>query len=82
MMPGLSILSLRFEVVDDRPDWPVVRVLVDGRDPFAAVAPGWRGFDPAEILGPDSPLLPADQGGAWRCTAARAGSPAAVSSLP
>jgi hypothetical protein len=49
MMPGLSLLSLRFEAVDDRPDWPVVRVLVDGRDPFAAVAPGWRGFDPAEI---------------------------------
>jgi hypothetical protein len=61
MMPGLAVLSLRFEVVDDRPDWPVVRILVDGRDPFAAVAPGWRGFDPAEILGPDSPLLPADQ---------------------
>lgn len=59
---GLSVLSLRFEVVDDRPDWPVVSVLVDGRDPFAAVAPGWRGFDPAEILGPDSPLLPADRG--------------------
>jgi hypothetical protein len=59
---GLSILSLRFEVVDDRPDWPVVSVLVDGRDPFAALAPGWRGFDPAKILGPDSPLLPADLG--------------------
>jgi hypothetical protein len=62
MMPGLSVLSLRFEVIDDRPDWPAVQVLVDGRDPFAAVAPGWRGFDPAKILGPDSPLLPADQG--------------------
>jgi len=48
---GLSVLSLRFEVVDDRPDWPVVRILVDGRDPFAAVAPGWR-FDPAKILRP------------------------------
>jgi|GEM_PF-2323516 hypothetical protein len=59
---GPSVLSLRFEVVDDRPDWPVVSVLVDGRDPFAAVAPGRRGFDPAKILGPDSPLLPADQG--------------------
>jgi hypothetical protein len=59
---GLSILSLQFEVVDDRPDWPVVRVLADGQDPFAAVAPGWRGFDPAKILGPRSPLLPADQG--------------------
>jgi len=30
---GLSVLSLRFEVFDDRPDWPVVSVLVDGRDP-------------------------------------------------
>ena len=59
---GLSSLSLQFEVVDGRPDWPVVRVLVDGQDPFAAVAPGWRGFDPAKMLGPRSPLLPADQG--------------------
>jgi hypothetical protein len=59
---GLSTLSLQFEVVDDRPDWPVVRVLADDQDPFAAVAPGWRGFDPAKILGPSSPLLPADQG--------------------
>ena len=61
-MPGLSVLSLRFEVIDDRPDWPVASVLVDGRDPFTAVAPGWRGFDPAKILGPGSPLLPTDQG--------------------
>lgn len=59
---GLSILSLQFEVIDDHPDWPVVSILVDGRDPFAAVAPGWRGFDPAEMLGPRSPLLPADRG--------------------
>jgi hypothetical protein len=58
----LSILSLQFEVIDDRPDWPAVRVLVDGRDPFAAVARGWRGFDPETILGPGSPLLPADLG--------------------
>jgi hypothetical protein len=28
-----------------------VRLLADGRDPFAAVAPGWR-FDPAKILRP------------------------------
>jgi hypothetical protein len=59
---GLSILSLQFEVPDNHPDWPVVRVLADGRDPFAAVAPGWRGFDPAKMLGPRSPLLPEDQG--------------------
>jgi len=57
-----SILSLQFEVVDDCPDWPVVRVLVDGRDPFATIARDWRGFDPAKMLGPRSPLLPADQG--------------------
>lgn len=57
-----SILSLQFEVADNRPDWPVVRVLADGRDPFVAVAPGWRGFDPAKMLGPRSPFLPADQG--------------------
>ncbi|HET9893921.1 MAG TPA: hypothetical protein VFQ44_03205 [Streptosporangiaceae bacterium] len=59
---SLSVLSLRFEVTGDRPDWPVARILVDGQDPFAAVAPGWHGFDPATILGPRSPLLPADQG--------------------
>jgi len=59
---GLSILSLQFEVVDHNPDWPDVRIFADGRDPFAAVAPGWRGFDPPEMLGPCSPLLPVDQG--------------------
>src|SRR5215813_2841054 len=72
----LSILSLRFEVADDRPDWPVVRVLADGQDPFAAVAPGWRGFDPAEILGPHSPLLPVDQGrrvAVYRCSCGEPG---------
>jgi hypothetical protein len=47
-------LSLQFEVADDRPDWPVVRVLADGQDLFALAAPGWRGFDPAEMLGPQA----------------------------
>lgn len=59
---GLSVLSLRFQIVDNHPDWPVVSVLVDGHDPFAAAASGWRGFDPEKMLGPDSPLLPADLG--------------------
>lgn len=49
-------------VADDRPDWPVVSVLVDGLDPFAAAASGWRGLDPAAILGPGSPLPPAEPG--------------------
>lgn len=59
---GLSLLSLDFEVANGRRDWPAVRILVNGKEPFATVAPGWRGFDPAEVLGPRSPLLPADQG--------------------
>jgi hypothetical protein len=59
---SLFVLSLKFEVVDDRPDYPVVRFLVDGRDPFAVAAPGSLGYDPAKILGPRSPLLPEDQG--------------------
>ncbi|SEF18903.1 hypothetical protein SAMN04488561_6974 [Jiangella alba] len=38
----------------------MVQVLIDGKDPFADAAPGWRGFDPADVLGRRSPLLPAD----------------------
>lgn len=57
-----SVLTLEFEVLDDRPDWPVVSIRVDGADPFAGVAKGWRGFDPDKILGSDSPLLPVDNG--------------------
>jgi hypothetical protein len=71
----LSTLSLQFEVPNN-PDWPVVRILADGRDPFAAVAPGWQGFDPAKILGPRSPLLPADLGrrvAVYRCSCGTAG---------
>jgi hypothetical protein len=59
---GLSVLSLRFQVLDGRLDWPVVQVLVDDADPFAEIAPDWRGFDPAMMLGSRSPLLPEDQG--------------------
>jgi hypothetical protein len=42
--------------------WPVVTFLVDGREPFADSELGWSGFEPSEILGADSPLLPADGG--------------------
>lgn len=60
---GLSILSVQFEVVDnDRPDYPVVRFIVDGRDPFGVAAPGSLGYGPALMLGPRSPLLPKGQG--------------------
>jgi len=71
-----SLLTLRFQVLDDRPDWPVVEVLVDGAHPFAGVAPKWRGFDPAKMLGPQSPLLPVDHGrrvAIYRCSCGEAG---------
>lgn len=70
------VLSLQYQVLDDRPDWPVVKVLVDGLDPFEIVAPGWRGFDPAEMLGDTSPLLPRDNGrrvAIYRCSCGEAG---------
>ena len=67
----VSTLSLEFQTLTN-PDWPVVRVLVDGQDPFTDVAPEWAGFDPAEILGKPSHLLPLDDGGrrvaVYRCS--------------
>jgi len=59
MSSDLSVLTLEYEVVDGRTDWPLVGIRVDGENPFAEVAKGWRGFDPAEILG----LLIPDEGG-------------------
>lgn len=36
----------------------MVAIDVDDRPPFEAMAPGWLGFDPAEMLGASAPLLP------------------------
>jgi hypothetical protein len=58
----VSVLQFRFLILNDRPDWPAVRVLVDGREAFADQLPGWQGFDPADMLGDQSPLLPEDGG--------------------
>lgn len=58
----LSVLTLRFDVVDARPDWPVVTVLVDGTDLVGRLCGSWRGFGPETVLGDDSPLLPVDLG--------------------
>jgi hypothetical protein len=72
----LSTLSLQFQVLDDRPDWPVAAVMVNGQDPFAEIAKDWRGFDPAEILGPHSPLYPVGHGrrvAVYRCSCGEAG---------
>lgn len=67
----VSALQLRFLVLGNRPDWPVVQVLVDGREAFVDELPGWQGFDPADMLGDQSPLLPGDQGrrvAVYRCS--------------
>lgn len=72
----VSVLALGFEILDDRPDWPVVTIRVDGEDPFKGVAESWRGFDPGEILGPSSPLLPDDNGrrvAVYRCSCGEPG---------
>lgn len=70
-----STLQLRSLVIDS-PDRPVVQILVDGRDAFADQLPGWRGFDPADMLGDRSPLLPDDLGrrvAVCRCSCGTAG---------
>ena len=67
----VSALELRFLVLDDRTDWPVVQVFVDGREAFVDQRPGWQGFDPADMLGDQSPLLPLDGGrrvAVYRCS--------------
>jgi hypothetical protein len=70
-----SDLRLRF-LVRDRADWPVVQILVDGREAFTDQLPGWQGFDPADLLGERSPLLPDDPGrrvAVYRCSCGIAG---------
>jgi hypothetical protein len=62
--------------LNDRPDRPVVQILVDGRKAFADQLPGWQGFDPADMLGDQSPLLPEDLGrrvAVYRCSCGIAG---------
>ncbi|MFF0266336.1 hypothetical protein [Kribbella sp. NPDC004536] len=69
-----DVLTLEFEVRDDRPDWPVVTIRVNGRDLFGQ--DGWQGFDPAQILGDGSPLVPDDHGrrvAVYRCSCGEPG---------
>ncbi len=71
----LSVISLEIQT-RAMPDWPVVRILVDGVDHFDAVAHGWQGFDPDDILGAASPLLPASaprRVAVYRCSCGEAG---------
>jgi hypothetical protein len=67
----VAAFQLRFLVPDGRPDWPVVQILVDGREAFVDRLPGWQGFDPEDMLGDQSPLLPEDLGrrvAVYRCS--------------
>jgi hypothetical protein len=67
----VSALELRFLVLDGRRDWPVVQILIDGREAFVDRLPGWQGFDPAKMLGSSSPLLPQYPGcriAVYRCS--------------
>ena len=71
----LARLDLGFEVLHS-PDWPVLTIKVDGVDRFAAVASDWRGFDPGQMLGPLSPLVPEPFGrrvALCRCSCGEAG---------
>ncbi|HEY8544603.1 MAG TPA: hypothetical protein VIL36_06135 [Acidimicrobiales bacterium] len=57
------------------PDRPWVAVLVDGED-LIGRATGYQGFDPDDVLGPDSPLLPTDpprRVAVYRCSCGEAG---------
>jgi hypothetical protein len=57
----IAELALRIERdgAGGHPDYPVVTILVDGRDVLSRHGRnGYKGFSPAEILGPDSPLFP------------------------
>lgn len=75
MSGRVSVLALDIHNHDD-PDRPVVHIGVDGEDPFATVVPGWAGFDPDDVLGGDSPLLPTANGrrvALYRCSCGEAG---------
>jgi len=71
----VSLLNLEIHP-HENPDWPVVRIVVNGTDPFETLAPGWLGFDPDEILGSRSPLLPGTDDrriAVYRCSCGEAG---------
>lgn len=55
--PLVSVFSLTITPHEGRVEQPIVGILFDGVDFLASL--DRVGFDPDEILGPDSPLLPA-----------------------
>jgi hypothetical protein len=69
--------GLRFDHPADQPeDYPVVTILIDGQDSLALARPGYQGFDPDDILGAESPLLPVKPGrrvAVYRCSCGEPG---------
>ena len=52
-------LDLRIDAPAGGPNFPVVTILADGEEVLASAnGHHYEGLDPAEILGPASPLLP------------------------
>lgn len=73
----LSELSFRVEVLGESPspDRPSVTILVDGEDVIGK-ATGLEGFDPGEIFGEGSPLIPQNpprRVAVYRCSCGEAG---------
>jgi hypothetical protein len=59
----IAALEMRVERygADGHPDYPVVTILIDGREMLARHGRrGYKGYSPTQILGAQSPLLPAD----------------------
>jgi hypothetical protein len=77
---GVAIrrLDLRFDLPDpERPNYPIVTILIDGEDILGGARRGdFIGFDPADILGPESPLPPTEpprRVAAYRCNCGEPG---------
>lgn len=78
MARPLRKLELRFALEDpDDADFPDVAILVDGEDRFVRAGQGhFRGFDPRDMLGVASPLLPQSSSrrvAVYRCSCGEAG---------
>jgi hypothetical protein len=75
-MTGTRTLSLQIDA-GDHPNWPRVQVFVDGTElVYGSAQHDFIGFDPADILGPRSPLLPAEPArrvAVYRCSCGIAG---------
>jgi len=77
----LKTLQLRIELrKPERPNHPVVTILIDGEDVLGDMSGGFIGFDPADILDSGA-LIPTDpprRVAVYRCSCGEAGCDALV----